>query len=348
MTGTKDENVDVENETTLPPPVGDGSGVGPEGGGRVLPRRWWRGRRVWVVGVVVLVLVAVAAGVGWWWRSAVGSANGSCRGSVSEVRLLRSRGLGAGVGSARRVARADVADAGTVDAFAGADAKLSKAVKAPLPSCSAGSPGAARAESDGAARAVDSLRGARSEVVRRARRVLASRDAKMLADARASLGSRRDAGRALLDSSAGSVADESTRDVLSGAVDRAGGLLDGKGSTLKDVRAAGKALDDAMSAVNASVQAKADADAQAAAAAAAAQSAQSAQSAPVQRQAVRRSAVPSRPSYGGGQGRYVPAAPAARPAPAPSGQPSGNSGFDLTVTPNPACAPGHTGLCPIG
>lgn len=345
--------VDGGNGAALSSFVGDGSGVGPEGDGRVLPRRWWCGRRVWVVGVVVLVLVAVAAGVGWWWRSAVGSANGSCRGSVSEVRLLRSRGLGAGVGSARRVARGDVADAGTVDAFAGADAKLSKAVKAPLPSCSAGSPGAARAESDGAARAVDSLRGARSEVVRRARRVLASRDAKMLADARASLGSRRDAGRALLDSSAGSVADESTRDVLSGAVDRAGGLLDGKGSTLKDVRAAGKALDDAMSAVNASVQAKADADAQAAAQAQAQVSASTGSSSSGGYSGGGYTGGGSGGArYSGGGQSYRPVAPAPAPAPARPSQPSGG-GFDWNawVASHPAndnahCTAGNG--CPIG
>ena len=138
-----------------------------------------------------------------------------------------------------------------------------------------------------------------------ARAVVASRDAKILEDAKSALAGKRDEASKLLGDSDGKVADNATRDALQKAIDQAGKVTGGKA---KDYQDAVSALQSAVDQVNASMQAKAQTDQQAADQAAQQQAAAQQQPAP---------------SYGGGG--YTPSynrgggsAPAPAPAPAPA------------------------------
>lgn len=104
------------------------------------------------------------------------------------------------------------------------------------------------------------------------RAVAESKAAKRLDDAKTNLTAKLDEASKLLADSDGKVADNATRDALSNAIDAANGLKDGNDPAKID--GARKTLEDAINGVNASVQAKTDADTQAAAAAAAAAQAQ--------------------------------------------------------------------------
>ena len=104
------------------------------------------------------------------------------------------------------------------------------------------------------------------------RAVAESKAAKRLDDAKTNLTAKLDEASKLLADSDGKVADNATRDALSNAIDAANGLKDGNDPAKID--GARKTLEDAINGVNASVQAKTDADAQAAAEAAAAAQAQ--------------------------------------------------------------------------
>ncbi|MDB6563891.1 colicin transporter, partial [Bifidobacterium longum] len=97
------------------------------------------------------------------------------------------------------------------------------------------------------------------------RAVAESKAAKRLDDAKTNLTAKLDEASKLLADSDGKVADNATRDALSNAIDAANGLKDGNDPAKID--GARKTLEDAINGVNASVQAKTDADAQAAAAA---------------------------------------------------------------------------------
>ena len=152
-----------------------------------------------------------------------------------------------------------------------------------------------------------------------AQAVLASRDARVLDDAKAALDGKKGEASRLLADSDGKVADNATRDGLQKAIGQAGQVKSNKAKAYQD---AVNALQAAIDQVNASVQAKSQADQQAAAQAA---QAQAAQQAPAPQQAApsnnggRGGYTPSyRPSInrGGGGGGYTPApAPAAPSAP---------------------------------
>ena len=146
-----------------------------------------------------------------------------------------------------------------------------------------------------------------------AKAVIASRDAKALEDARAALDGKKGEASRLLADSDGKVADNATRDGLQQAIGQAG---QAKGDGAKAYRDAADALQAAIDRVNASVQAKSQADQQAAAQAAQAQAAQQqAQKQPAQRQGT----TQRRPNTGQPQGAGRPASPpASRPA-APQG-----------------------------
>ena len=147
-------------------------------------------------------------------------------------------------------------------------------------------------------------------VARAAKAVIASRDAKALEDARTALDAKREEASRLLADSDGKVADNAARDGLQQAIDQAG---QAKGDKAKAYRDAADALQAAIDRVNASVQAKSQADQQAAAQAQAAQ--QQAQKQPAQRQGT----TQRRPNTGQPQGAGRPASPpASRPA-APQG-----------------------------
>ncbi|MDO4913738.1 MAG: hypothetical protein Q3961_04225 [Bifidobacteriaceae bacterium] len=103
-----------------------------------------------------------------------------------------------------------------------------------------------------------------------AERVLASRTAREVRVAREGLDAKLSAARGLLSSSDGRVADASTRDGLSQAVDKAATVLADSKSEVRVLSEQSGLLDEAMSVVNASVEKKQADDAAAAAAAAAA------------------------------------------------------------------------------
>lgn len=91
------------------------------------------------------------------------------------------------------------------------------------------------------------------------RAVAESKAAKRLDDAKTNLTAKLDEASKLLADSDGKVADNATRDALSNAIDAANGLKDGNDPAKID--GARKTLEDAINGVNASVQAKTDADA---------------------------------------------------------------------------------------
>jgi hypothetical protein len=335
-------------------------------------RVFWRRRSVWIVGgVALLAVVAVAGGFAWSAHERDVALSG-CREHAASFSKLRDAKDDKDVVEALGVGRDGVADARTWDALQRADKEWGRARGGSVPSCDASSRREAQEREREAASRSDSLRGARAGLVSAAKAVLGSRDAKALSDARNSLSGKVGEYRGLLESSAGNVADEQTRTTLSQQLDAAAGLLGSKDARLADLQSAVRSLDGAADGVNASVRAKADADAQAAqeAAAAQAQSAQSSrqgsssgsrsgsQSAP-QSGAGRGSRAPrsSAPSSGSGGGQPSrPSAPAPRPS-APSGGSSNNGGdIDWNAWANSnidhskdyVCAPGHTGLCPVG
>ena len=91
--------------------------------------------------------------------------------------------------------------------------------------------------------------------------VTESKDSKRLDDAKANLKAKLDEASKLLTDSDGKVQDNATRETLTNAIDAANKLKDANDATKIDK--AHKTLEDAINGVNASVQAKTDADAQA-------------------------------------------------------------------------------------
>ena len=156
-----------------------------------------------------------------------------------------------------------------------------------------------------------------------AKAVLASRDAKILEDAKSTLAGKKDEAARLLGDSDGKVADNATRDALQKAIDQAGGV---KGGKAKDYQDAASALQSAVDQVNASMQAKAQADQQAADQAAQQQAAAQQQPAPQQ----------PAPSYGGGGG-YT-----------PTYRPPANHGGGGQSAPAPAPPQGGWSVPPAG
>lgn len=146
--------------------------------------------------------------------------------------------------------------------------------------------------------------------------VVASKDAKDLADAKAAAQAKLDEATSLYASSDGQVADNSTRDTLKAAIDALDAAVKDKKTTVHTLSERAQAVQSAIDQVNASVQAKKDADAAAAAAAAQAQ-------AQAQAQARSQSRSGSRSYSGGGNRSY--SAPRSN-----SGNPGGNtSGGDF-------------------
>ena len=193
--------------------------------------------------------------------------------------------------------------------------------------------------SDGIEAVMDMVRARSSALDAAVSAVLRSRDAKILADAKTSLQTKTDQADALLADSDGRVQDNAVRDALRKAIDQANTLLGGDEVTVDDLRAAGQAIDQATTAVNDSIKAKQDADAQAAADAAA------------EAQAAQQSYTPS---YSGG-GSYVPQqsyTPSYSGGGASSsGSGSADSGFSLDdfwagSSTDGSCVPGQ--YCPIG
>ncbi|BDR52426.1 hypothetical protein KIM372_03330 [Bombiscardovia nodaiensis] len=118
---------------------------------------------------------------------------------------------------------------------------------------------------------------ATSSLVAAEQAVIKSRDAKALADVQKALADAVAAGEKLFTDSEGKVANPATRDALNTAVTQGKGIQSKAGVSVADTQKATATVNEQMQAVNDSMKAKADADAQAAAEAQAAAQAQAAQ-----------------------------------------------------------------------
>ncbi|WP_339350389.1 hypothetical protein [Bifidobacterium indicum] len=309
-------------------------------------------RPKWLVPVVSagVVVVLVAAGFGGWkvYESRRhGSAMADCTQSVkamqsstrsAQATLARYRGA-AGI-------QADqVQDAKTVDAMH-RTIKTAGGIRPQVVVCDASmSTSDLHAATDKARRTSEHLKDIDRDYAKAGKAVIMSRDAKILEDAKSALAGKKDEAARLLGDSDGKVADNATRDALQKAIDQAGGV---KGGKAKDYQDAATALQAAVDQVNASMQAKAQADQQAAEQAAQQQAAAQQQPAP---------------SYGGGGytpsysgGGYTPSynrgggsAPAPAPAaPAPATPQGGGSNWRdiINHVGPPVCQKGQA--CGIG
>ncbi len=294
-------------------PVGDEASapvaIVPEDGGAPSGRR----RPKWLVLVVVAVVVVVAGLVGWRVVESRrhGAALDSCGRAVKTLQDKTGSDRLAQYREAAGIKSDQVKDAKTVVAMA-RSVKDAEGIKEPTIRCKASmSTGDLNAAAD-QARKID---GKYAAVARAAKAVTASRDAKALDVARTALDGKREEASRLLADSDGRVADNATRDGLQQAIDQAGQV---KGDGAKAYRDAANALQAAIDRVNASVQAKSQADQQAAAQAAQAAQ-QQAQKQPAQRQGTtqRRQASSNSGRRGSTQSR--------RPAYRPSGNRGGGS-----------------------
>ena len=336
----------VEGEDQAPPAI-----VSEDGGdlpGK--PRPKWL---VPVVVAVVVVVVVVAGLVGWRVVESRrhDAALDSCSRAVKTLKEKTGSDRLAQYREAAGIKTDQVKDAKTVVALA-RSVKDAEGIRQQTIQCKASmSIGDLNAAAD-QARKIDGKYAALSKA---AKAVIASRDAKALDDARIALDGKKGEASRLLADSDGKVADNATRDGLQQAIDQAG---QAKGDKAKAYRDAADALQAAIDQVNASMQAKSQADQQAAAQAAQAQAAQQQE----QRQGTTRhrqassnsgrrgSTQSRRPAYrpsgnrggGGGGSSQAPAAPSA---------PQGDDGFDWHQwfeehkTPS-SCHAGE--FCPIG
>ena len=305
-----------------------------------------KSRPKWLVPVVAagVVVVLIAASFGGWkvyesrqHESAMANCTQSVKAMQSSVEstqatLNRYR-------EAAGIQADQVKDAKTVDAMHKA-IKTASDFKPQVVVCNASmSTSNLHAAADKAGRTTDQLKAIDRDYAKASKAVVASRDAKSLEDAKSALAGKKDEASRLLADSDGKVADNATRDGLQQAIDQAG---QAKGDKAKAYQDAANALQAAIDQVNASMQAKSQADQQAAAQAAQAQAAQQqpAQQQQAQRQGTTRhrqassnsgrrgSTQSRRPAYRpsgnrGGGSSQAPAAPSA-----PQGGNSSSGGFD--------------------
>ena len=278
-----------------------------------------RRHRKWLVAVIVAVVVVVVAGlVGWRVveNRRHGSALESCNRAAKSLQERTSSAKMARYREASGVKADEVKDAMTVTNMS-SSVKAADGLKPSLIQCNASM---STGELNTAVSKAKKLDSDYAAVDKAAKAVLASRDAKALEDAKAALDGKKGEASRLLADSDGRVADNATRDGLQQAIGQAG---QAKGDKAKAYRDAAAALQAAIDRVNASVQAKSQADQQAAAQAAQAQAAQQ----PAQRQGTtqRRQASSNSGRRGSTQSR--------RPAYRPSGNRGGGGGGSAPSAP---------------
>ena len=280
----------------------------PEGGGAPSNGRRPRWLVPVVVAVVVAVVVVVAGLVGW--RVVESRRHDAALDSCSQaVKALKGKTGSDQLAQYREAAgiKSDqVKDAKTVVAMA-RSVKDAEGIRQRTIRCKASMSTGDLNEAAGRAEKLD---GEYAAVDKAAKAVLASRDAKALEDAKAALNVKKGEASKLLADSDGRVTDAAVRDGLQQAIGQAGQVT---GDEAKAYRDAAAALQVAIDRVNASMQARSQADQQAAQAQASQQQAQR-QGATQRRQASsnsgrRRSTQSRRPSYrpsgnqgGGGSG----------------------------------------------
>ena len=315
MAGQDDEG--AAGLESVPDPVGGEvsapAAIVPEDGGDHSGRRRPKGLVPLVVAVVVVVVV-VAGLVGW--RVVESRRHDAALDSCSRVVKALQDKTGpdrlAGWREAAGIKTDQVKDAKTVVALA-RSVKDAEGIKEQTIQCKASM---STGDLNAAAGQAGKIDGKYAAVARAAKAVLASRDAKALDDARTALDGKKGEASRLLADSDGKVADNATRDGLQQAIDQAG---QAEGDKAKAYRNAVGALQAAIDRVNASMQAKSQADQQAAAQAAQAAQ-QQAQKQPAQRQGTtqRRQASSNSGRRGSTQSR--------RPAYRPSGNRGGGGG----------------------
>ena len=292
----------------------------PEGGGA--PSNGRRPR--WLVPLVVAVVVAVVVAGFVGWRVVESrrhdAALDSCSRAVKTLQAKTGPDRLAGYRQAAGIKADQVKDAKTVVSMA-RSVKDAEGIKEPTVRCKASMSTGDLNATAGQAGKID---GKYAAVARAAKAVLASRDAKALDDARTALDGKKGEASRLLADSDGKVADNATRDGLQQAIGQAG---QAKGDQAKAYRDAVGALQAAIDRVNASVQAKSQADQQAAAQAA------QAQKQPAQRQGTTRHRQTS--SNSGRRGSTQSRRPAYRP--------SGNRGGGSSQAPAVPSAPQSDG-----
>ena len=282
----------------------------PEGGGD--PPGKPRPRWLMPLVVAVVVVVVVAGLVGWRVvdNRRHDAALDSCSQAVKTLKGKTGPDRLAGYRQAAGIKADQVKDASTVVAMA-RSVKDAEGIKEPTIRCKATMSTDGLKEAAGQAGKID---GKYAAVARAAKAVTASRDAKVLDDARTALDGKKGEASRLLADSDGRVADNATRDGLQQAIGQAGQAKGGKAKAYRD---AANALQAAIDRVNASMQAKSQADQQAAQAQAAQQ--QTRQQGTAQRRQAssgngrRGSTQTRRPAYrpsgnrGGGGGGSAPA-----------------------------------------
>ena len=208
-----------------------------------------------VIVAVVAVMVVVAGLLGWRVVESRRheSALDSCNQAVKALHEETDSAMMASYREASRVKVDQVKNAKTV-------ANMSRSVKAagglerPAFQCKASMSADDLNAQASKAKQLDSEYAA---VSKSAKAVIASRDAKTLEDAKAALNAKRDEASKLLGDSVGKVADSAVRDSLQKVIDQVGQI---KADTAKAYRDAVNALQSAIDQVNASMQAKSQAD----------------------------------------------------------------------------------------
>ena len=281
-----------------------------------------RRHRKWLVAVIVVVVVVVAGLAGWRVveNRRHGSALESCNRAAKSLQERTSSAKMARYREASGVKADQIKDAKTVTNMS-SSVKAAGGLKPSLIQCNASM---STGELNNAVSKAKKLDSEYEAVSKAAKAVLASRDAKTLDDAKAALNTKKDEASKLLGDSDGKVADNATRDNLQTAINQAGQV---KGDEAKAYQDAAESLQTAIDRVNESMQAKSQADQQAAAQAAQEQAAQhraQRQGATQRRQVSssnrqRGSTQTRRPSYrpsgnrggGGGGSSQAPATPSA-------------------------------------
>lgn len=244
-----------------------------------------RKRRVAVAVVaIVVILAAILTGLAVWQTGRVREAVNTCE--AANTRITDATGslieliAGDDYKDATSITAEQVEDPDTVTALQAAIDTVNEQVRiggdeepaAPVIACAIDwtdpQPGLT---ADEAARAAELLETRFAKLKDGVQAVVESRDEKTLNDAADALKAKTDQAGALLKDSEDKVQDDATRDALDKAIDEAEALL-GEGDDAKAMNDAVALLDQAMNAVNDSIKAKQDADAQAAADAAAQQS----------------------------------------------------------------------------
>lgn len=215
-----------------------------------------------LIAVVCAVVLVVAGVVGW------NMYRGAKLAEAKEACVTAADGVRSQANEYNALLNGDAADAAAVKAEQVEDSKtvesLGKELKASAPEyegCVAEDAKGLDAAAVKLGEQADWYETHEKSLSKAVRAVVESKAAKRLDDAKTNLTAKLDEASRLLADSDGKVADNATRDALSNAIDAANGLKDGNDPAKID--GARKTVEDAINGVNASVQAKTDADAQA-------------------------------------------------------------------------------------